>query len=49
MLNVSRPTLAHFGIYVTDVDRMVHFYKTVFGLTQTDCGVGKPLKHHLYF
>ena len=32
MLNVSRPTPSHFGIYVFDVDKMVTFYTSVFGL-----------------
>ena len=49
MLKVSRPTIAHFGIYVTDVEKMVHFYKTVFGLTETDRGVGKTFKAPLVF
>ena len=31
MLNVTQPTPSHFGIYVTDVEKMVHLNKTVFG------------------
>lgn len=49
MLKVSRPTPSHFGIFVTDVEKMVHFYTTVFGLTQTDRGVGKTFKAPLVF
>jgi catechol 2,3-dioxygenase len=49
MLKVSRPTLSHFGVYATDVDKMVHFYKTVFGLVETDRGVGKTFKAPLVF
>ncbi len=49
MLQVTRPTPAHFGIYVTDVERMVAFYKTLFGLTETDRGVGKTFKFPLTF
>jgi catechol 2,3-dioxygenase len=49
MLKVSRPTLSHFGIYVTDVEKMVHFYKTLFGLIETDRGVGKTFKAPLIF
>jgi catechol 2,3-dioxygenase len=49
MLSVSKPTLSHFGLYVTDVDRMVHFYKSVFGLVETDRGVGKTFKAPLIF
>ena len=36
-----RPTPSHFGIYVTDVERMVAFYTEVFDLTITDRGVGR--------
>jgi catechol 2,3-dioxygenase len=49
MLKVTRPTPSHFGIYVTDVEKMVHFYKTVFGLIETDRGVGKTFKAPLVF
>jgi catechol 2,3-dioxygenase len=49
MLKVTQPTPSHFGIYVTDVERMVHFYCTVFGLRQTDRGVGKTFKAPLVF
>jgi len=35
-----RPNLAHTGIFVTDMDRMVDFYTRVLGLTLTDRGVG---------
>jgi catechol 2,3-dioxygenase len=49
MLNVTQPTPSHFGIYVTDVEKMVHFYKTVFGLVETDRGVGKTFKAPLIF
>ena len=49
MLKVSRPTLSHFGIYVTDVEKMVHFYKTVFGLVENDRGMGKTFKAPLIF
>jgi predicted enzyme related to lactoylglutathione lyase len=36
IMNVTRPTPAHFGIYVFDLDRMVDFYTSVFRLTITD-------------
>jgi catechol 2,3-dioxygenase len=49
MLNVARPTPTHFGVFVTDVDKMVHFYTTVFGLTETDRGVGRTFKAPLVF
>ena len=49
MLNVTKPTPSHFGIYVTDVEKMVHFYTSVFGLVQTDRGVGKTFKAPLVF
>jgi catechol 2,3-dioxygenase len=46
-VNIATPT--HFGIYVTDVEKMVHFYTTVFGLSVTDRGVGKTFKAPLVF
>jgi catechol 2,3-dioxygenase len=46
---VSRPTPRHFGIYVTDLPRMVDFYTQVFDLTITDRGVGKRFKSELVF
>lgn len=49
MLTVSRPTPSHFGIYVTDIGRMVDFYTRVFGLTVTDRGVGRTFKNELVF
>jgi catechol 2,3-dioxygenase len=49
MLQVTRPTPSHFGIFVTDVERMVSFYKEVFGLTETDRGVGRTFKSPLVF
>jgi catechol 2,3-dioxygenase len=49
VLKVSQPTPSHFGMYVTDVEKMVHFYTTVFGLRETDRGVGKTFKAPLVF
>jgi len=49
MLSVTRPTPSHFGIYVTNVERMVAFYTAVFGLTVTDRGVGGTFKSELVF
>jgi catechol 2,3-dioxygenase len=49
MLKVTRPTPSHFGIFVTDVERMVSFYTQVFGLTETDRGVGRTFKSPLVF
>jgi catechol 2,3-dioxygenase len=49
MVQVLRPTPTHFGIYVTDVERMVDFYKRVFDLMETDRGVGKTFKAPLIF
>lgn len=47
--SVSRPTPRHFGIYVTDLQRMVDFYTQVFDLTITDRGAGKRFKSELVF
>lgn len=49
MLKVTRPTPTHFGIYVTDVPKMVAFYCEVFGLTQTDSGEGRTFRNKLVF
>jgi catechol 2,3-dioxygenase len=49
MLKVTRPTPSHFGIYVTDVERMVAFYTEVFDLTITDRGVGRTFTNQLVF
>jgi len=49
MLKVDRPTPSHFGIYVTDLERMVAFYTEVFDLTVTDRGVGRTFKNQLVF
>ena len=49
MLKVSRPTPSHFGIIVTDVEKMVQFYTQVVGLVETDRGVGKTFKAPLVF
>lgn len=48
-MKVTRPTPAHVGIYVYDLDRMVDFYTSVFKLTITDEGVGKNFGHRLVF
>lgn len=49
MLKVSKPTPSHFGIYVWDVDKMVNFYTSVFGMVVNDRGVGKTFKAPLVF
>jgi len=49
MLQVTRPTPSHFGIYVTDLAGMVRFYTEVFDLTITDRGMGRTFKRELVF
>jgi catechol 2,3-dioxygenase len=49
MLQVTRPTPSHFGIFVTDLERMVAFYTDVFDLTVTDRGEGKTFRNTLVF
>ncbi|ABQ69369.1 Glyoxalase/bleomycin resistance protein/dioxygenase [Rhizorhabdus wittichii RW1] len=44
-----RPSLAHLGIFVSDLDRMERFYADVFGLVVTDRGVGAVFKNRLVF
>lgn len=48
-MKVTRPTPAHFGIYVFDLDKMVDFYTQVFRLTITDEGIGKNFGNRLVF
>lgn len=48
-MKVLRPTPAHFGIYVFDLDRMIDFYTSVFRLTITDEGIGKNFGQRLVF
>lgn len=49
MLKVLRPTPSHFGIFVTDLEKMVAFYTETFELTVTDRGVGRTFKNELVF
>ncbi|MFM9927262.1 VOC family protein [Variovorax sp. H27-G14] len=49
MLKVHRPTPSHFGIFVTDLERMVAFYTETFELTVTDRGEGRTFKNQLVF
>ena len=48
-MKVTRPTPAHFGIFVYDLDKMVDFYTQVFRLTITDEGLGKNFGNRLVF
>ena len=48
-LSVTRPTPSHFGIFVTDLEKMVDFYTRVFGLTITDRGRGRTFQSDLVF
>lgn len=45
----SLPNLSHMGIYVHDLDRMVQFYTSVFGLKITDQGEGHTFRNQLVF
>jgi catechol 2,3-dioxygenase len=49
VLKVNRPTPSHFGIFTTDLEKMVAFYTEVFDLTITDRGVGRTFKNELVF
>ncbi len=48
-MQVTRPTPAHFGIFVFDLDKMVEFYTQVFRLTITDEGLGHNFGNKLVF
>ncbi len=49
MTTTALPNLAHVGIFVHDLDVMHRFYTDVFGLKETDRGVGKTFKNTLVF
>jgi catechol-2,3-dioxygenase len=49
MTRSMRPALSHMGLFVTDLDRMVHFYTDVLGLTVTDRGRGISFNNDLVF
>ena len=40
-----RPSLAHMGMAVINIDRMEEFYTKVFGLLVTDRGLGAIFKN----
>jgi catechol 2,3-dioxygenase len=44
-----RPNLAHTGIFVTDMDRMVAFYTKALGLTLTDRGKARTFDTEVAF
>ncbi|NWK94551.1 glyoxalase [Sphingobium lactosutens] len=48
-MGMTRPSLAHLGIFVVDIDAMERFYAGVFGLYVTDRGVGAVFKNSLVF
>ncbi|CAM3341153.1 VOC family protein [Polaromonas hydrogenivorans] len=48
-MKVTRPTPAHFGMFVFDLDKMVEFYTQVFRLTITDEGLGHNFGNKLVF
>ncbi len=48
-IRTLRPKLAHTGIFVTDMDRMVKFYTEVLGLTLTDRGRGHSFDMEIAF
>jgi catechol 2,3-dioxygenase-like lactoylglutathione lyase family enzyme len=44
-----RPVLSHFGVFCRDLDAMVGFYTSVFGMVQTDRGEGKTMPFTIAF
>ncbi len=44
-----RPSLAHCGIFVRDLDRMAAFYREVFDLQETDRGPGRTFAFTIVF
>jgi catechol 2,3-dioxygenase len=49
MSSSALPNLSHVGLFFHDLERMVAFYTTVFGLKVTARGVGKTFKNELAF
>ena len=49
MTIATKPKLSHFGLYVRDLDGMVNFYTSLFGLQVTDRGEGAVFKNKLVF
>ena len=49
MLRSTQPRLSHVGLYVRDVELMVHFYSELFGLRVTDRGRGRTFNTDLVF
>lgn len=49
MTSIAKPMLSHFGLYVSDLDRMVTFYTGLFGLRVTDRGESPVFHNTLVF
>lgn len=49
MTRSAQPLLSHVGLHVWDLDRMVDFYRRVFGMIVTDEGVGRTTRTRLVF
>lgn len=43
------PVLSHFGVFCRDLDAMVDFYTSVFGMVQTDRGEGQTMPFTIAF
>ena len=46
---VLPPMLSHVGLFVRDMQQMLHFYMTLFGLKITDKGRGRTFQNDLVF
>ncbi|WP_309240800.1 VOC family protein [Nocardia sp. BSTN01] len=44
-----RPTLSHFGVFCRNLDVMVDFYTSVFGMVETDRGEGHTMPFTIAF
>lgn len=45
----ERPVLSHFGVFCRDLDAMVDFYASVFGMVETDRGPGQTMPFTIAF
>jgi catechol 2,3-dioxygenase len=49
MSSTATPQISHFGVFCRDLDHMVAFYTSVFGLTVTDRGQGHTMPYEIAF
>jgi len=48
-LSGTKPVLSHFGVFCRDLDAMVDYYSSVFGMKMTDRGEGQKMPFTIAF